>query len=374
MAFTRRALMAVATVAVAWVACVGAAPTSSTGAVSGDSYVALGDSYAAGEGIGTTTGLPVAGCEQSVQDYPHQVAARLGLHLTDVSCSGAVTANIDGVPQQTGSGTAPLQDAALTASTNLVTVTIGGNDLGFVSIAEYCAADSANGPLALHAQPNCSDEYDPNGEDSLQRKLSTVVTPAISRALADIKLKAPRAKILVIDYPAISTDKANAPNPATYPASCFSSPLQNNSFPFTATDTPYLEQMEAQLGDSVRSAAIAAGDEFVDVFPQSLAHSACAGTITPWMNGITLDPIRLSVVTGSLHPNLAGATAMADTVTAAAEKALTPPSPSAAQATPMILAVKASASIVGITVIVVLAAALVGGCALMIRLRRRRSS
>jgi len=368
----RRLLAGVLTASAALVVC--AVPAAASGGIAGDSYVALGDSYAAGEGIGTMTGAPVPGCQQSAQDYPHEVAARLGLQLTDVSCSGAVTANIDTTPQRTGSGTVPLQDTALTASTDLVTVTIGGNDLGFVSIAEYCAALSPTGPLALHPQSNCSQEYDPNGDDSLQRKLDSTVTPAITRALRDIKRKAPRAKILVLDYLAISTDKAEAPDPATYPASCFSSPLQKSSFPFTAVDTPYLEQMEAHLSAAVKAAAVATGTEYVDVFDQSLQHSACAGTPLPWMNGITVSPAQFSVVPGSLHPNLAGATAMADAVTAAATRALAPPSSQAAShVAASHLAASKKAGSGSTLIVVVLGAVIVLTAAVAIGLGRRRS-
>jgi lysophospholipase L1-like esterase len=345
-----------------------ASSSSAASAVAGDSYVAMGDSYASGEGIGTSTRAPVLGCLQSTQDYPHQVAARLGLRLTDMSCSGAVTANIDTTPQKTGSGTAPLQDSALTASTDLVTITIGGNDLGFGSIVQYCAADSPNGPLALHPQSNCKQMYDPNGDDSLQHKLTAKVTPAIARVLVDIKLKSPHAKILILDYPAISPDKADAPDPATYPSSCFLSPLKKNSFPFTAVDTMYLEELEVHLGQAVQAAAVAADVDFVDVFPQSLPHSACAGTATPWMNGLTLDQAQLKLVAGSLHPNLAGATAMADTVTVAADKALTVSSPPAVPITS-----KKAGSAATIIVVVVVAVVLLI-LALAVLLRRRRST
>jgi lysophospholipase L1-like esterase len=329
MPLTRRLLATVAAIALPVALVLASAGTSSTAGAetTGRSYVALGDSYAAGYGIGASTRLPVAGCAQSTQDYPHQVAATLGLTLTDVSCAGAVTANIDSTPQQTGSGTAKVQDAALSSSTDLVTVTIGGNDLGFVDIAEYCAATSAQGPLALHPEKNCKAKYDPNGQDSLKAKLANVVAPALARVLADIKLKAPKAKVIVLDYPAISTDQAGAPDPSTYPGSCFSSPLQPQSFPFTATDTVYLQQTQAEMNATIKAAAASAGAGFVETYPQSLAHSACSGTKTPWMNGITVDIAKASAATGSLHPNLAGATAMAQVLEPAIERALAGPSP-----------------------------------------------
>ncbi|WP_216074289.1 hypothetical protein, partial [Acinetobacter baumannii] len=65
-------------------------PTAAVAAppTEGLQYVALGDSYAAGYGILPSTGLPVPGCDQGQQNYPHQVAAALGLQLTDVTCTG----------------------------------------------------------------------------------------------------------------------------------------------------------------------------------------------------------------------------------------------------------------------------------------------
>ena len=72
----------------------GAAPPPAT---TGKTYVALGDSYAAGFGLpapSTLTGQPVPGCAQTTGDYPHILAAKLGLSLTDVTCSGATTVGL----------------------------------------------------------------------------------------------------------------------------------------------------------------------------------------------------------------------------------------------------------------------------------------
>jgi lysophospholipase L1-like esterase len=317
----------------------GAADAQPAGAPApGSQYVALGDSYAAGYGIGSSTGQPVAGCAQSTQDYPHQIAAKLKLKLTDVSCSGAVAANIDTTPQDTGGGTAPLQDKALSKTTKLVTVTIGGNDLGFADIAQYCLAGSASGPLLLHpTELNCQAHYDPNNVDSLAATTSNTVVPHVARVLADIAKKAPNAAVYFVDYPAISTTKAGSPNPAAnppspaaYPNSCYSSPATAKSFPFTGTDTVYLQGVQANLNASLKTRVAKSGDRFVESYPQSLTHSACAGTADPWLNGVTVDLQTFGAAPGSLHPNLEGAQHLAAEALAAIGPYVAPSTRSAA--------------------------------------------
>jgi lysophospholipase L1-like esterase len=178
----------------------------------GLAYVALGDSYAAGYGLQPSTDRPVPGCDQSAQDYPHQLAAALGLDLTDVTCSGAVTANITTTAESTGKGSAPPQDTALNDNTRIVTLTIGGDDLGFTDIATYCAAASAHGPLLIHPlQFDCRGHYTAPGPDNLQDKLDTTVSPAVAATLAAIHTKAPRAKVFVLGYPALAPDTADTP-------------------------------------------------------------------------------------------------------------------------------------------------------------------
>lgn len=302
-----------------------AAARAATAPAPGSSYVALGDSYAAGYGIGSSTGKPVAGCAQSTQDYPHQVAAALKLHLTDRSCSGAVTADIDTAPQKTSAGTPPRQDTALSKRTKLVTVTIGGNDLGFASIAKYCLADTAKGPLTLHPELNCKAHYAPaGGRDMLADTVKNVVVPRVARVLKDIHDKAPNAKVYYGDYPAISTTRAGSSNPSAdppspfaYPDSCFSSVATPNSFPFTGVDTVYLQRVQKRLNAALAALVTTSGDHFVETYPQSLPHSACAGTADPWMNGITLDPASGGTKPGSLHPNLEGANHLAADLLAA---------------------------------------------------------
>src|ERR1044071_8534003 len=93
--------------------------------LAGGNYVAQGDSYASGTG---TREYYDSGCQRSNHSYAKQLAASRGLNLNHIACSGAripdVRAN---------------QLGALSASTNLVTLSIGGNDAGFSSVITQCA-------------------------------------------------------------------------------------------------------------------------------------------------------------------------------------------------------------------------------------------
>jgi LPXTG-motif cell wall-anchored protein len=312
----------------------------------GKSYVALGDSYSAGFGLTPYGDEPAPGCFQADQNYPHLVAESLGLVLDDRTCSGAVTANIRDTPQPTitGAGTAPVQSDSLSADTDIVTVTIGGNDLGFADVAETCVAESAQGPLLLDVLgadlPNCKQFYAPVVDgielDRLTYLLDNTVTPALDETFALISEKAPNAEVFVIGYPAITPDAANQPA-----GGCFSSPLGTgpnpfeppfpaNAFPFTEVDTLYLHGTEARLDTAIGASAEAHGAHYISTLPLTQTHSACAPDGEAFISGITLsttggtptpDP-GLFVALGALHPNEAGVGFLAEQVSSAVTEAL----------------------------------------------------
>ena len=102
----------------------------------GGRYVAMGSSFAAGPGVAGPVDAPPSRCARSTNNYARQLARRRGLHLVDVSCSGATTAHVLGPWAEL-----PPQIDAVTPDTRLVTVTIGGNDVGYIGdlIADSCA-------------------------------------------------------------------------------------------------------------------------------------------------------------------------------------------------------------------------------------------
>ena len=329
-------------------------------------YVALGDSYSAGYGLQPLTDRPVPGCAQSAQDYPHRLAAALDLDLTDVSCSGAVTADVTSTAQDTGEGTAPPQDAALSSSTRIVTLTIGGDDLGFSQIAAYCVALSRNGPLLAHPlQADCRRHYTAAGPDNLGDKLRTTVSPAVAATLRTIHTRAPNAKVFVLGYPALAPDAADTP-----PGGCFRPtvgyPLPADGYPFTNTDVPFLLQTEQALDSTISADALAAGDTFVPTLEASVAHTPCAASTqpagTPWVNGLSLSSLLPpSLQPGALHPDAAGVGYLTTQLTTTIKNAF-PPNPTLMDtlAAPRIL-------------VPALALIAVGGAILLLRRRRTRT-
>src|SRR5215467_15609307 len=108
-------------------------PAASAAGASGPSYVALGDSYTSGPLIPHQTGNP-AGCLRSTHNYPSLVAAALGaVSFTDASCAGATTADMT-AQQAVAGGVNPPEVNTVSAGTTLVTLGVGGNDVGFASI------------------------------------------------------------------------------------------------------------------------------------------------------------------------------------------------------------------------------------------------
>ena len=100
-------------------------------------YVALGDSYSAASGVLPPDPSAPPQCLRSLLNYPHVIAGRTGAQLTDVTCGAAETKDFFASQYP---GVAPQLDA-LTPDTQLVTMTIGGNDSGvFIDTILECGA------------------------------------------------------------------------------------------------------------------------------------------------------------------------------------------------------------------------------------------
>ncbi len=108
-----------------------ASASSTPRASRGESYVALGDSYTAAPLVASTD--TAGGCLQSEGNYPHLVARELGYDLRDVSCAGATSASMIGVQRLPDGSVRPPQFDALGRGTDLVTIGIGGNDVGLLT-------------------------------------------------------------------------------------------------------------------------------------------------------------------------------------------------------------------------------------------------
>jgi lysophospholipase L1-like esterase len=163
------------------------------------SYAALGDSYTAGPGIPNQTGA-TPGCDQSTSSYPYLVARSLRLNLTDASCSGATIADLS-APQVTGDGTNPAQLSTLSAATRLVTLGIGGNDIGWSGIITRCTELDLvpvliPGEAAADSTP-CRDYYTAGGIDQIPQEIQAAAGQAAD-ALTQVRPRAPHARVYVV--------------------------------------------------------------------------------------------------------------------------------------------------------------------------------
>ena len=152
-------------------------------------YVSLGDSFTAGPLIPNQ--IAPYGCLKSDRNYPHLAAPSIGLPLRDPSCSGADTSDMTAAQSVTG-GSNPPQFNSLAADTRVVTLGIGGNDIGFTGIIEDCASPTPFGR-------RCQDNYVVNGRDEITARIQATA-PKVGSVLRGIRQRSPSARIFVVNY------------------------------------------------------------------------------------------------------------------------------------------------------------------------------
>jgi lysophospholipase L1-like esterase len=280
-----------------WLPALAAAPLAAAflpaaaSAAAGPGYVALGDSYTSGPLIPEQTGTP-AGCLRSNHNYPAFTAAGTGASLTDVSCGGATTADLTS-PQLVAGGINPPQLSALSASTGLVTLQIGGNDVGFISIVLRCASLSLTSPFGSP----CKNSYTAGGTDQLAQAISQTA-PKVAAVLQGIHQRSPQARVLVVGYPDLLPDTGHGCWPAV---------------PIAYGDVPYLRGVEKELNQMLASQAAGNGAAYVDTYTPSIGHDVCQREGVRWVEGVA--PASPAF---PMHPNELGEQAMARQVIAAA--------------------------------------------------------
>lgn len=226
-------------------------------------YVALGDSMTSAPFLPEVD--PAGGCYRSSQNYPSRLADWLRIpDFVDVSCGGATTSDMTSSQHD---GVAPQLDA-VTADTDLVTLTLGGNDFGIYRlVVQACALVAAREP----GDSPCRDAANRNGSDTVFAKIDAV-QPRLEAVLEEIHARAPDAQVVLIGYPRIFPTDGICPE----------------TLPFASGDYPYLDAAMQRLNETGRAAAAAAGAEFVDMYAASAGHDACSSN--PWMNGATTVP------------------------------------------------------------------------------------
>jgi len=276
--------------AVLAVSVTGSVPLTGASRQAGEVYVALGDSYTAGPVVPTQLPDP-PGCFRSDQNYPHVLAPALpAAGFADVSCSGATTAAMT-APQAVPGGANPPQFDRLDATTTLVTIGIGGNDIGFTDIAISCISIDPN------ATP-CLDRYVVGGVDEVSGRIAAAA-PNVLAAFQGITARAPNARVFVVAYIAI----VPADGVACRPQLLYSQP-----------DIEYLRDKQQELNAMIAGQATTAGATYVDAYAASVGHDACQAPGVRWV-----EPIVAASPAAPLHPNALGMQCVASVVQAAVQ-------------------------------------------------------
>ncbi|WP_171074644.1 SGNH/GDSL hydrolase family protein [Nonomuraea basaltis] len=264
---TTAAVVSASISATAGLAIAGTGSTAGTAVTS--RYVALGDSYASGSGL---SGQQDSQCARSNRSYPALLALVYKSSFKNATCTGATTRSI-----WNHQGSKPPQANSLSADTTLVTLTIGGNDIGFSEIIATCISGATNN---RNGNP-CEKYYG----DQLRQRIEKL-SPRIGAVLQDIKRRSPRARVLLVGYPSLLP--ANG-------ADC-----KWESVPFAKGDIPYLDRTVFQLNEMLRQQAAWNSTTYVDLYTATKGADMCQPA-----NKRFIEPV-MPLGAKSAHPNLTG--------------------------------------------------------------------
>ncbi|MFF8101309.1 SGNH/GDSL hydrolase family protein [Streptomyces sp. NPDC016640] len=224
-------------------------------AAAGDNYVALGDSYSSGVGAGSYTSES-GDCKRSTQAYPSLwAAANAPASFRFVACSGATTSSVS-------SG----QLGALTSSTTLVSVTAGGNDVGFADVMQTCV---------LQSEATCVSRV-----GTAVSQMRNSLPGRLDSLYAGIRSRSPRAHVVVLGYPRFYR----------LSGSCIAG--------LSETERGAINDASVVLNDVLAKRAADAGFTFSGVADEFTGHELCSGDA--WLHSVTF-PIG-----NSYHPKAVG--------------------------------------------------------------------
>lgn len=248
--------------------------------------IALGSSFAAGPGIEP---LADRAAGRSKRNYPHLVAGRLGARLVDATVSGATTSTILSGAQRGRSRFAP-QIQSVTADATLVTITAGGNDLGYLrgilltALAGLLLAPRLLRPVASRVRARVAVEVP-------SRATAAKATAGLALVVDAVHAAAPSARVLLVDYlPIITAD--------TTP----------ETTRFSLSEIAVFRETAATLTRALEEAGRTGGAEVVTARTYSAEHGL--GAAEQWVRG--LQP--LARLGSSFHPTEQGMTEVARAV------------------------------------------------------------
>lgn len=271
------------------------------------SLIAFGDSFSSGEGGGGYD--PASGqCDRSDGSWPFRLAAAAGLRRQSFACSGA---KVDDVLHGGQLGTLPAQLSALDSHppADIITISIGGNDVGFKNVLMRCATPFVHCDHLRRLHPTSAEV-----DDSIAR-----LERSLAQVYGAIRKAEPAAKLVVMGYPRLFPRDPSASAGGISP-----------------TEMRYLNAKAVALDAAIERAVDAAGATYVDVLDALDGHEVT--TADPWIT-VPQGPVDakgwLRFVThlkGTFHPNAEGYAALARVAIA---RVAPPAQPGARQAAPV---------------------------------------
>jgi lysophospholipase L1-like esterase len=223
----------------------------------GTDYVALGDSYSSGLGSGDYDSAS-GDCKRSPHAYPALwAAAHAPATFTSVACSGARTGDV-----------VSKQLTPLGSATDLVSLTIGGNDAGFSDVMTTCV---------LKSEATCL-----NGIATANTYIDKTLPGSLDTVYADIHTRAPQAHVVVLGYPRFYE----------LGGSCIVG--------LSEAERTAINEAADHLNAVTAKRAADHGFTFADVTQAFTGHEICS-TGTAWLHSVNLLNIG-----ESYHPTAAG--------------------------------------------------------------------
>jgi lysophospholipase L1-like esterase len=259
-------------------------PAVTAGQVGG--YAIVGDSYSSGVGAGpydSGTNTSTNSCLRSANAFGRVYAAGPPIvypasSVQHAACSGATVTNLT----TTGQYGEAAQISQIDPQSALVTVTIGGNDVGFASVLQTCIK-------AIASRTGCEDYYSQNDANNLSNAIDAL-QPSLVSTYEAIRTRAPGATVVAVTYP-------NVFLPGSSATSCLNIGFISDS------DVAWLINTTAHLDNVIVDAANQAGIQVLDERYAFAGHELCSAT--PWVNGL-LDSLQNLDRSSSFHPNASG--------------------------------------------------------------------
>lgn len=299
-----------------------------SGPTSGATFVALGDSYSAGEGLGpfqhgtaNSGGAQRNTCHRSAGDAFADLSPALVLpQITSRgfwACSGATVSDIETVPGQNGTPAQygqPAQVSTVGATTRYMTLTVGGDDLGFGDVGHSCAEAQIHNKVWRFSGTSCASQVATETAKipALTKRLEGLYASLLSRSASN-------SELVVAGYPKILPDSYNKLGKVRGTPFCtFDHLVGVGSIGMPVPDAQEVASFEAKLNGAIKRAVDATAAMhpwrigYVDLYPTSVPRNCHGKTGNATVAGVEISPSGNGIgpggfiSTATFHPTKAG--------------------------------------------------------------------